>query len=186
MKQPAAILDANVLFSAPARDLLLQLAYGGVFRAHWSADIDDEWKRNLAARRPDLASRLDLTQARMRRAIPDALVTNYAPLIPNLVLPDPGDRHVLAAAIVAKADVIVTYNLTDFPAAALAPNGIEAQHPDAFLKFLADTKPSEFLTGVRTCFGRLTRPPIAVPTFLKNLRAIGLTETAAFLDGKLP
>lgn len=81
--------------------------------------------------------------------------------------------------------MIVTFNLRDFPAAALAPLGIEAQHPGAFVAFLADTAPSQVLTGAQACLGRLTNPPIGVAAFLKSLRAAGFAETAALLDGKL-
>ena len=63
----------------------------------------------------------------------DVLVTGFEDLVPSLELPDPGDRHVLAAAIRAEADIIVTANLKDFPASSLAPHGLEAEHPDAFL-----------------------------------------------------
>ena len=96
-----ALLDANVLYPASLRDLLMQLAFSGLYKARWSAEIDDEWSRNLLAARPDLAERIDRTRAVMHRAIPDALVTGHAALIPVLSLPDPNDRHVLAAAITA-------------------------------------------------------------------------------------
>lgn len=122
-----ALLDANVLYPAPLRDLLLQLAFTGLYQARWSAEIDDEWKRNLLAARPEGAERIERTHAVMHRAIPDALVRDYAHLIPNLSLPDPGDRHVLAAVITTVADVIVTFNLKDFPPTTLSPYGLEAQ-----------------------------------------------------------
>jgi predicted nucleic acid-binding protein len=186
MTPEIALLDANVLYSAPLRDVLLQLSFIGLYQVRWSAEIADEWKRNLLAARPELTMQIGRTQAVMHRAIPDALVTGYASLIPDLVLPDPDDRHVLAAAIRAKAGVIVTFNLRDFPAAVLALYGIEAQHPDAFLKSFTDLEPLQVLTGVRECFGRLTRPSMSVATYLNNLRVIGLAETATFLDGKLP
>jgi len=115
MTPVVAILDANVLYSASLRDVLLQLAFAGFYQARWSADIDEEWKRNLLVARPELAERIERTQAVMRRAVPDALVTGYGAHIPNLVLPDPDDRHVLAAAIAAEAEVIVTFNTRDFP-----------------------------------------------------------------------
>jgi len=71
----------------------------------------------------------------------DAMVTDYQHLIPGLQLPDPNDRHVLAAAIRARADVIVTINLRDFPPEVMAPFGIEAQHPDEFILHLLDLAP---------------------------------------------
>jgi predicted nucleic acid-binding protein len=142
MTAAVALLDANVLYSAPLRDLLVQLAFNGLFQARWSADIEVEWKRNLLNARPELAEQIERTQVIMRRAIPDALVAGYESQILGLTLPDPDDRHVLAAAIAAEANVIVTFNLKDFPREALAPHDIEAPHPDAFIKSLAEVMPS--------------------------------------------
>jgi predicted nucleic acid-binding protein len=185
MTAAVVLLDANVLYSAPLRDLLLQFAFAGLFQARWSADIDDEWKRNILAARPELASQIALTHAMMHRAIPDALVTGYQSRIADLSLPDPNDRHVLAAVITTAADVIVTFNLKDFPAAALAPYGVEAQHPDAFLQSFIVAMPLQVLAAVRDCVSRLTRPPITAASYLKIMRRIGLPETAAFLESNL-
>ena len=95
-----------------------------------------------------MKQRQDLTQAQLERtrdlmnkAVPDCLVTSYESLIDGLSLPDPDDRHVLAAAIRCQAGVIVTYNLKHFPEEALAPYGIEAQHPDEFVSHLFDLDP---------------------------------------------
>jgi predicted nucleic acid-binding protein len=185
MTAAVALLDANVLYPAPLRDLLLQLAFAGLFQARWSADIDGEWTRNLLAARPELASQIALTRATMHRALPDALVTGYRSRITALSLPDPDDRHVLAAAITAAADAIVTYNLRDFPAAALAPYGIEAQHPDAFLQSFIIAMPSQVLAAVGDCLSRLTRPPVTAAGYLKIMHRIGMPETAAFLETNL-
>ena len=152
-----ALLDANVLYPAPLRDLLVQLAYTRVYRARWTIEINDEWKRNLLIARPELADRIARTQAVMHRALPDALVTGYESLIPTLYLPDLDDRHVLAAAVTSSANVIVTYNLRDFPSAILEPYGLVAQHPDEFFRVLIEAAPSEVLGCVCSCVGRLTR-----------------------------
>jgi hypothetical protein len=69
----------------------------------------------------------------MNLAVLDAVVTGHEPLIGSLHLPDPDDRHVLAAAIRARAQIIVTFNLNDFPAEVLADWDVEARHPDDFL-----------------------------------------------------
>lgn len=123
-----AVYDACALYPAPLRDFLMWLALSRRFRARWSAEIHHEWKRNLLKNRPALtAEQLDRTSALMDQAVADALVTGHEPLIEGLKLPDPNDRHVLAAAIQCHASVIVTFNQKDFPASALDPFGIEAQ-----------------------------------------------------------
>jgi hypothetical protein len=97
------------------RDLLMQLATTNLFRARWTREIQDEWVRNLLDRQPELdKAKLAKTQALMNSALRDCLIEGYKPLIDSIKLPDPGDRHVVAAAIKAGADVIVTYNLKGF------------------------------------------------------------------------
>ena len=106
-----AVLDACVLYPALLRNILIQLATTELFRARWSETIHDEWSRSLLADKPDIALE---AIARLRRlmneAVPDGLVTGHEALIEKLSLPDPSDRHVLAAAIRARASVIVTLN----------------------------------------------------------------------------
>lgn len=136
-----AIYDANVLYPAPLRDFLMNLALTGIYRARWSASIHDEWKRNLLLNRPDLTpEHLDRTSSLMDAAVPDALVTDYDSLVEGLDLPDRDDRHVLADAIKCNASVIVTFNLKDFPKAVLGAFDIEPLHPD---DFIADLGPGQ-------------------------------------------
>ena len=110
------VLDANVLFPFRKRDALLRFSHTGLFRARWSEDILDEWTRNLLGLKPQLEDRIRAQQAAMREHFPEALVTGHDPLVGALDLPDPDDRHVLAAAIQCGAQQIVTDNLVDFPA----------------------------------------------------------------------
>lgn len=112
-----AFYDASVLYPSELRNLLMHLALTGLFRAKWSAAVHEEWIRALLRRRPDLSrEKLERTRMLMDLHAADALVTGYEDLIEGLQLPDPDDRHVLAAAIRGQADVIVTANLRDFPA----------------------------------------------------------------------
>ena len=137
-----AVFDANVLYPAPMRDLLMHLTLIGLFQAKWSLQIQEEWISNLLVNRPDLTRlQLERTQRLMNKHAVDALVSGYEYLIPSLQLPDPNDAHVLAAAIQAHSDVIVTINLRDFPSKILAPYGIEAQHPDEFIMNLFNDNP---------------------------------------------
>jgi len=128
------LLDVCVLYPAPLRDFLLRLAVTGLFAAKWTDRIHDEWIRNLLMQRPGLAEKLPRTRELMNRAVPDALVTGYEDLIENLELPDPDDRHVLAAAIRTGAQAIITFSLRDFPEAYLEPYDVEAIHPDKFIE----------------------------------------------------
>lgn len=123
------LYDANVLYPSALRDLLIRIAQAGLVQAKWTDQIVDEVFRNLTANRPDLdPERLARTRELMNKAVRDCLVTGYEPLIDALELPDPDDRHVLAAAIKARAQVIVTNNLKDFPPRALEPARRRAAH----------------------------------------------------------
>ena len=129
-----SIFDANVLFSAALRDTFVQLAIDGVYQAFWTDEIHGEWMRNvLLQKRNATPAQLQRTRYLMELHLPDARVENYQSLIEALSLPDANDRHVLAAALVAQAENIVTFNLSDFPNSTLQLFGIEAVHPDAFL-----------------------------------------------------
>jgi len=116
MSNFTVIFDACVLYPAPLRDLLLSVATTDLFKARWTEKIHQEWTQNLLRSRSDISeSQLQKIVALMNLAVPDCLVKNYEGLIESLELPDPDDRHVLAAAIKCQADVIVTNNLKDFP-----------------------------------------------------------------------
>src|SRR5271166_4581634 len=106
--------------SAPLRDLLMRLALTDLFQARWTDRIHDEWTRSVLGNRPDITPE-SLARCRqlMDEHVPDCLVTGYEALISTLSLPDPDDRHVLAAAVHAGAGYIVTFNLDDFPASVL-------------------------------------------------------------------
>jgi len=178
---PCAILDACVLYPAPVRDLLLQLARDGAYRARWTDDIHNEWIRNVLGNRPDLtATQLAHTRSQMEKHIPDALVTGYAHHIAGLLLPDPDDRHVVAAAIAARADAIVTFNLRDFPAATLEPLDIEAHHPDHFVANLLTEQPSLLRSAV-AIQSRLQKPPVTFEAYLHRLAELGLPQSAGIL-----
>ncbi|MCC6743113.1 MAG: PIN domain-containing protein [Acidobacteria bacterium] len=165
-----ALFDANVLYPAPVRDLLMWLATTDLFRARWTDEIHEEWIRNLLENRSDLTrEQLERTRRMMDEHVDDCLITGYEALIDALVLPDLDDRHVLAAAIVGRADVIVTKNLADFPEAALAPFGIEAQHPDEFITHIIDLAPARVCTAVRACHQNLKNPPKTVDEYLDTL-----------------
>lgn len=177
-----ALYDANVLYSAPLRDFLMYLAMFAPFQALWSDDIHDEWTRNVLKNRPDLTrQRLERTRTLMNVHVPDSLVTDYQVLIPTLELPDADDRHVLAAAIKGNADVIVTFNLRDFPPRALALHGIRAQHPDDFILSLLELDAPSVHEAVRRQRAGLKNPPQSAAQLLDTLELQGLKQSVAML-----
>lgn len=173
------VYDASVLHPAPLRDLLVRVAEAGLVRARWTDEILDECFRSILERRTDLsAERLARTRALMIEAVPDCLVIGYEGLIPNLDLPDPDDRHVLAAAIRAHAQVIVTANLQDFPREAVEPFDIEARGPDKFVKNLIDLDPGTVSRVLRDQAADLRAPPRSVEEVVDALQEAGLKESA--------
>lgn len=177
------LYDACVLYPAPLRDLLARLARTGVFRAKWTEHIHEEWIRNALNNNPSLTrERLEATASKMNDAVMDSLVTDYVPLIAGLELPDVNDRHVLAAAIKGQAELIVTFNLKDFPKVHLQPLGIGAQHPDEFISHLIDLSPETLLLVARQQRLSLKKPPRTVDEFLDTLLRQQLPRTVAFLN----
>jgi hypothetical protein len=168
--------DANVFFGARLRSVIVTLAQTGLFRARWSDDVHREWMRAVVEKRPDLTlEKLEPTRRAMDRAVPDCLVAGYEPLIPSLTLPD---RHVLAAAIAARASVIVTFNVTDFPAAALQVHGMHAKHPDDFLLDIESLDPLSLIDAARDDLLHYANPPLTVDRYLADLRRAGIPKTA--------
>ena len=178
------VLDACVLYPARLRDLLMHLGITGLYQPKWSRCIHDEWCRNLRENRPDIQPMtLNRTVELMNMALPDANITGYKHLIAGLTLPDPDDCHVLAAAIRAKAEVIVTLNLRDFPPGILASFDIEALHPDDFISDLFDLNHALALEAVRRQRQSLRHPPITSEEFMEMLLKQGLPMTVKALQG---
>lgn len=176
------IYDACVLYPASLRDLLVRLANTGVVRARWSDVILDECFRSILKQRPDLRPEaLQRTRELMKEAVPDCMVTGFEHLIAGLDLPDPDDRHVLAAAIRAGAQTIVTFNLADFPDEKLTIYDVEARHPDEFVLNAIDLAPGIVTTVVSEQAATLKRPPRTVGELLDTFREQGLVRSVAKL-----
>jgi predicted nucleic acid-binding protein len=177
----SAVYDACVLYPFLLRDLLLQLALTDLFRAKWTDRIHDEWINSLLEKRPELVEQLVRTRRLMNSNVRDCLVTGFEPIEKSLELPDPKDRHVLAAAIAGHAHVIVTFNLKDFPDVNLRPFGVEAQHPDEFITNLIDLSPQTVCSAAKKCRARLNRPVMEAEEYLDALARCQLTNTVAVI-----
>lgn len=160
---------------------MLRFCQAGLFRARWSGDILDEWTRNLLAQKPHLTESIQSQLKAMQEAFPEALVTGYEPLMEALVLPDPDDRHVLAAAIRCGAQHIVTENLADFPDRALEAFSIRAIDADEFLSRTFDLYPAEALVTLHTVREGYRNPPFTPSEFIMDLMAKGLPKLGSRL-----
>jgi predicted nucleic acid-binding protein len=175
------ILDACVLIPAALRDTLLRTAAAALYRLHWSEDILAEVERNLVEHKMTSAAGAKHVVGAMREAFPEADVDGYQRLIPAMANHEK-DRHILAAAVVSGAQVIVTMNLKDFPGHALAPFGIEAQSPDEFLGNLFDLDPELMIEIVKEQAEDLVNPPMSVDELLDGL-AIQTPHFAGLVRG---
>lgn len=176
------VFDACVLYPAPLRDFLLRLAISGLFSAKWTEQIHDEWMRNLSKSRPEIADKLPRTKNLMNKAVPDALVTGFEPIISGLELPDQDDRHVLAAAIQSGAQEIITFNLKDFPHKILKKYGIKAIHPDVFIENQLDLHQGTVIATAKQHRSSLKNPTKSAHDYLDTLSSQGLIITAKSLN----
>jgi PIN domain len=182
MRPQVAVIDANILYVNHLRNFFMRLASLGGIRIHWTTRIEDEWIGHLAENRPDIGeAKLRERAAMMNQALPDALVTGHEYLEETLRLDDPKDRHVLAAAIHTQADVIITNNLKDFPAAILEPYDIMAVDPDSFTYGLLLIDPRPVIRTVIEIQRTLKKPPMSMTEVLDILEKQGMVQTVAWL-----
>lgn len=154
----------------------------GLVQAKWTDQILDEVFRNITANRPDLdPEKLARTRALMNKAARDCLVTGYEPVVDVVDLPDADDRHVLAAAIKARAQVIVTNNLEDFPPIALETWDMEAKAPDDFILDQVDLSRETVDSAVQRIADSRQNPPGTFDDVLAMLGRYGLVEASAAL-----
>ncbi len=184
MEPLVAVYDACVLYSAFLRDFLVRLAIHGqvrgVLRAKWTGRIHQEWMRAVRRQRPALPFR-DLMRTRrlMDEHVRGCRVRGYRRWEQRLTLPDPNDRHVLAAALICAADAIVTFNTSDFPANVLSPFRVAAVEPDAFVTQLMGS--GLVVAAAREHRASMRRPALSAEEYLDALRRNRLPATAAAL-----
>jgi predicted nucleic acid-binding protein len=180
-----AVFDACILYPFHLRNIVVQAAVDRLVEARWSEQIHDEWIRNLAANAPTIPlERLQATCRLMKDALPGATVAGYEHLISTVSLPDPDDRHVVAAALVSSASVIITWNLRDFPATALKKFGLRRQTPDAFLAKLYDQAPDLMVGSLANARRNLNKSRVSVSEFIDILRRQKLTQLVTRLNAR--
>lgn len=176
-----AVLDACVLYPMLVRDVLLTLAHADLYSAKWTTHIRDEWVRSKLRDAPDREAQIISAAKTMEIAISDCLVTGYEHLIDGLKLPDPDDRHVLAAGIACHADAIVTWNEKDFPKEVLDQFGVEIQTPDEFVLNQLMLDKVRAATAIKRMRERWERPQMDAAALIATFEKRGLPQTAAHL-----
>lgn len=162
------LLDSDAIFSLPLRDTLLRAAEANLYDLRWSQQILDDATRNLVNKGRMTEQGAARLQQRFKEAFPKSMIEVPAETIAAMTN-HPGDRHVVAAAVMAEAKTIVTFNLRHFPPESLIPWGIEAQHPDVFLCNLYRTFPNLLIQVVRQQSRALKNPPISLTELLSKL-----------------
>lgn len=175
------VYDACALYGNTSRNLLIRVAQARLVQAKWTDQILDELDRALAERLRIPEDKRQRLRRLMNAAVANCLIDGHEPLIEGLKLPDPDDRHVLAAAIKAGAQVIVTANVSDFPAEYLAQWDVEARTPDDFVLDMIGINDRAVYACVQQIVDERTNPPETFDDVLAQLERCGLIETAAFL-----
>lgn len=173
------LLDANVMYPFRTRDVLFTFAQQGLFRARFTEQIIDEWTGSLIRNKPEMRESVLEQAAVVRNVFRECFVTGYEPLVEGLDLPDPEDRHVLAAAIKCSAQIIVTENQKDFPQEALEAHDIEVMGADDVLANTFDLFPIEGARALRTVRLRYQNPSFTPSEFLWDLTKLGMPKLAA-------
>lgn len=160
----------------------MRLALTDLFKARWTDAIHEEWINALLRQDQRFTrAKLERIRALMDAHVRDAKVVGYEGLIDALDLPDPNDRHVLAAAIRCHADAIVTFNAKDFPANRLNAYAIEIIHPDDFVVYQLDMAAGTVCHTLKEQRMALKNPPKNPQEFLAILQKQQLPQTVAAL-----
>lgn len=174
------ILDTNVIYPIIVRDILFWFAHYDLYRIKWTVQIFDEWRRVMVKKGvPPEEANTRIQKAHL--AFPDATVRDYEWLINLLELPDPDDRHVLAAAISINADIIVTNNTKDFPQTYLESFGLSAKTADHFLTEILELNSTLAVAAFKDMVSSKRKPQMDEYSVLTQLKNAGLKATAASL-----
>jgi predicted nucleic acid-binding protein len=164
-----AVVDTCVLFSSSLRDTLLRIAQTKLYDIRFTDEILEELRRNLTKKRNKSEQQIENLFSAIRGSFSKHFVRDYQGLI-DLMPINKKDRHVLAAAVACKAQIIVTNNLKDFPPHLLAPFNVKAQSPDTFLLDLLANDDEEIIKTILIQQSKkLYNPPLTVSEILDRL-----------------
>jgi predicted nucleic acid-binding protein len=172
-----AFLDTCAIYGSYVADTLLRIAEAGAFRPLWSAEVLSELERALMKNAGLTEQRARHRTTTMRKAFPEAEIFGSDSLVDAMTC-DTKDRHVLAAAVIANAEVLVTFNLKDFPPESTDPYDIQVIHPDEFLLDQLDLYPGLVVRSLHEQVDAYRNPAMTVEDLLAHLTAAGLAGFA--------
>ncbi len=178
----AAFFDSSAFHVPCVRDLLLRLAATNLFRVRWSAQVLNDWCDECMRLNPELDFRLLEEACRfINEDARDALVSGHEVFFPILETLCPASRHVVAAAIHSRSDVIVTTGEHDYPCELLKRHALHTETPDEFIVHLLDLDRSVAELAVKDARLALRSRPRGVGEYLSMLERAGLTQTVSIL-----
>jgi hypothetical protein len=183
------VVDANVFYSQYQRNVFMTFAVERLFNLHWTDEIEAEWLNALERNRPDLgAERLQRTAQAMKNALPEARLSDYRQYESFLVVTDPKDRHVAAAAIKCAPCALVTWNLRHFNSGELATHGVSVSDPDSFLCRIFAAGPDVAFAATARSYSFLSKRPGAPvwSEYVDILGRDGLKIFAEYLRNQAP
>ena len=177
-----ALFDACVLYPIAVADSLMSLATTSLFAAKWTVEIENEWMRSLLRNRPELDGKIELRRDAMRDPLPDWEVPEpawkaLAGAETMKRMPDPGDVHVLAAAIAGHVDCIVTSNLKHFPVEIISLFGMEVIDPDRFIIHQWDLHQITVISAFKRMRARWKNADATAENFATAIERGGLPAT---------
>ena len=181
MRRDRGVLDASVLYPEPVRSLLLWIATEEGFDPCWTERILEETRRNLIAEGAVSSAQWEDLRVAMQDAFPEALIEQAdANAIEQEMPNDPKDRHVLAAAVAAGVELIVTNNVKHFRQVDIDSVGVRAMTADQFLSDLLDAVPSIVLRALEEYVARMRNPrQWSVAELLGRLAGLGRGDALA-------
>lgn len=175
-------IDANVFMSSWTLDPILSTADAGLFEPAWSKEVLMEYKHAAAECGRERTAQKIIADA--SRQYPSACITGWEHRVEGIGLPDPDDRHVVAAALEGSCDLIVTFNVRDFPRKEMRELGLEIVHPDELLVGFAEDEPESMLEVMRDLVNEKERPPRTMRQEIEGLRRCRLVRFADWLEAE--
>ncbi|MFT4229366.1 MAG: PIN domain-containing protein [Microbacterium sp.] len=173
-------IDTSELFPFTIMDVLLTMSEDFLFTWVWTDELLDEWEEVIvreSTRTPESArSVTDAVRTHFGRSRIDGNL--YQGEVSDDLSPDPGDRLHAAACIHGDVDVLLTRNLKDFEAPALARAGVQVKTSDTFLSELLSHRRQAVIESFTRAAGSKKNPPMTSAELADSIARAGAPQFA--------